>query len=177
MTSFLNNYYISCKLEGYNIYNNKNNNIFFMVIPENTTFNIHKNKLNKKIYTLIFWRGNKGNKGNIPFNVLNFQQSHIPTLGVFNSPYSPFPFCRVKNVSLFFSMLAVNYGLLTKINKIESYLQINAYFSKKSHILANGFLFLQLLIDLNEIERPPDKLPIGFILSIFEIFFKEFCDD
>ena len=153
MTRFLNNYYISCKLEECNIYNNKNNNIFFIVIAKNTTLNIQKNISNKKYYTLIFLSGNGGNGGNVPLYILNFQQSHIPTLGVFHSHSSHFPICRVKNVSLFLNeFLKKQQFCVNKKNELRKSL-ISIVINKLRHYLSNTFSKTHFKVVL----KPPDS--------------------
>lgn len=79
-------------------------NIYILYLGlENTTLSNQNFISNKKIYTLIFWRGNQGNQGNRVYKLLKLQQSSVPTFGVFGSPSSPFSFWQQKYYTLFFN--------------------------------------------------------------------------
>lgn len=74
----------------------------YYIYTKNTTKSRKCLSKNKKIYTLIFLRGNRGNRGNNATKPLKLQQSTVPHFSVFCSPCSPFPFCVGKLTTLFF---------------------------------------------------------------------------
>ncbi len=132
---------------------------------ENSTSGNQNFISNKKNHTLIFWRGNKGNMGNNVYQILKLQQSKIPTFGVFNSPYSPFPFCINKLPTLFFkdflgesSVLCNTDGCLVFCSNLRKVIL-------RPSISRNGFSKMQLPI----IKKPPGK--VVALLSFYVMFF------
>ena len=79
-------------------------NIYILYLGlENTTLSNQNFIPNKKIYTLIFWSGNCGNRGNRAYKLLKLQQSLVPTFYVFGSHSSHFSFWQQKFDTLFFN--------------------------------------------------------------------------
>lgn len=177
MTRLFTNSDLLSKLGECNIYYISINIYILYLGLENTTLSNQNFISNKKIYTLMFWSGNCGNRGNWANKVLKLQQSLVPTFGVFGSHSSHFPFCLTNLTHCFLRIFSRNLRATAKFYSTYAWRSIFALSVDRTYAAWRRFLFLQPWICfLKDINKPPGNRKNEYFL-IFYVFLYFFLEE